>query len=168
MAKRFIETSEQVVCDEQGNERVRTTRKVVVHKMENENFYMVFTNYVGWLYNLKGVMPFKVLHYLMEHAQVNTGRVALTTGMRQEMMEELSMSRSAFWLAITQLTEANVISKVYRVNKSTGEQTESKGEFIINPEMLWKGDREKRAELRVTFEAIFKEEEFSPSLADTE
>ena len=84
------------------------------------------------------------------------------------MMEELSMSRSAFWLAITQLTEANVISKVYRVNKSTGEQTESKGEFIINPEMLWKGDREKRAELRVTFEAIFKEEEFSPSLADTE
>lgn len=155
MLKNVIETTEQIVKDELGNERVRTTKKVVVHKTENENFYMVFTNYVGWMYDLKGVVPVKVLHYLLEKAQVNTGRVALTAGMRMIMMETLGISRAAFALAIKQLIEARAISKVYRTDKDTGEQVEVKGEYFINPEMLWKGDKEKRTELKVTFEAIY-------------
>jgi len=155
MAKRVVETSEQVIKDELGNERVRTLKKVVVHRTDNENFYMVFINYVSWLYGLKGIVPVKVLHYLMEKAQINTGRVALTAGMRKVMMETLDISRSAFSLAINQLVEARAISKVFHTDKDTGEELEVKGEYWINPEMLWKGDREKRAELKVTFEAVY-------------
>lgn len=155
MVKRVVETSEQVIKDELGNERVRTLKKVVVHRTDNENFYMVFINYVSWLYGLKGIVPVKVLHYLMEKAQINTGRVALTAGMRKVMMETLDISRSAFSLAINQLVEARAISKVFHTDKDTGEELEVKGEYWINPEMLWKGDREKRAELKVTFEAVY-------------
>ncbi len=155
MAKRVIETSEQVIKDENGNERVRTTTKVVVHRTDQENFYMVFINYISWLYELKGVIPIKILHYLMEKAQINTGRVALTTGMRKIMLSTLGISRSAFALAINQLVEAKALSKVYETNEETGEQIEVRGEYFINPEMLWKGDKEKRKELKVTFEAIY-------------
>lgn len=155
MRKNVIETVEQVITDAQGNERVRTTKKVVVHKMENENFYMVFASYVGWLYDLKGVVPVKVLHYLMERVQVNTGRVALTPGMRRVMLEDLKISRAAFSMAINQLVEVKALSKIYGADKNTGEQYELKGEYMMNPEMLWKGDKDKRKELKVTFEAIY-------------
>ena len=123
--------------------------------MESENFYVVFANYVHWLYGLKGVVPVKVLHFLLEHAQVNTGRVALTPGMRKELVENLGISRGAFLQAITQLNEFGVLTKVYGVNRDTGEEYELRGEYMINPEMLWKGDKEKRKELKVTFEAIY-------------
>lgn len=155
MSKHVIETTEQVIRDAEGIERVRTTKKVVVHKMEAENFYFVFTNYVQWLYGLKGVVPVKVLHYLMEHAQVNTGRVALTPGMRMELVSKLGISRGAFIMAIKQLNDLGVLTKVYHINQQTGEQIELRGEYMLNPEMLWKGDKEKRKELKVTFEAIY-------------
>lgn len=155
MTKRIIETTEQVFRDKDGTERERTIRKVVVHKMESENFYVVFANYVHWLYGLRGVVPIKVLHFLMEHAQVNTGRVALTPGMRKELVENLGISRGAFLQAIAQLNECRVLTKVYSVNKDTGEEYELRGEYMINPEMLWKGDKEKRKELKVTFEAVY-------------
>lgn len=155
MSKHVIETTEQVFKDSDGIERVRTTKKVVVHKMETENFYFVFTNYVQWLYGLKGVVPVKVLHYLMEHAQINTGRVSLTPGMRMELVNNLGISRGAFIAAIKQLNELGVLTKVYYTDKQTGEQLESRGEYMMNPEMLWKGDKEKRKELKVTFETIY-------------
>ena len=155
MTKRVIETTEQVVKDKDGIERVRTVKKVVVHKMETENFYMVFANYVHWVYGLKGIVPIKVLHYLMENAQVNTGRVALTPGMRSDVLEVMNISRGAFFSAINQLVELGVLSKVYKTNEETGEMVERKGEYMINPEMLWKGDKEKRKELKVTFEAVY-------------
>ena len=91
----------------------------------------------------------------MKKAQINTGRVALTTGMRKIMLSTLGISRSAFALAINQLVEAKALSKVYETNEETGEQIEVRGEYFINPEMLWKGDKEKRKELKVTFEAIY-------------
>ena len=156
MSKHIIETTEQVIKDNDGVERVRTTKKVVVHKMESENFYFVFTNYVQWLYDLKGVVPVKVLHYLMEHCQINTGRVSLTSGMRMELVNDLGISRGAFIAAIKQLNDLGVLTKVYYTDKQTGEQIESRGEYMMNPEMVWKGDREKRKELKVTFEAIYE------------
>lgn len=155
MTKRVIETTEQVLKDKDGTERVRTTKKVVVHKLETENFYMVFANYVHWLYGLKGVVPVKVLHYLMEHAQINTGRVAMTPGMRRDILEDLDISRTAFTKAIDQLVELKVLSRVYRTVEETGEMIERKGEYMMNPEMVWKGDKEKRKELKVTFEAVY-------------
>ena len=156
MSKHIIETTEQVIKDNDGVERVRTTKKVVVHKMESENFYFVFTNYVQWLYDLKGVVPVKVLHYLMEHCQINTGRVSLTSGMRMGLVNDLGISRGAFIAAIKQLNDLGVLTKVYYTDKQTGEQIESRGEYMMNPEMVWKGDREKRKELKVTFEAIYE------------
>ena len=123
--------------------------------MENENFYMVFANYVGWLYNLKGVIPVKVLHFLMERAQVNTGKVSLSTGTRQLLLMTLGISRSALSLALKQLTDVGAISRLVLVDETTGAEEELRGEYMINPEMLWKGDKEKRTELKVTFEAIY-------------
>lgn len=155
MSKGYIETTVTKVKDEKGVDRVTTERKVFKHNAEGENFYMVFVNYVQWMYNLKGVVPVKILHCLMEEASVNTGIVSLSTGKRKQILMKLGISRGAFYLAINQLVEAKAISKMYIVNEETGEKVELSGDYMINPEMLWKGDKNKRKELKVTFEAIY-------------
>lgn len=158
MAKGFIENYEQSVYDENGVERVRTKRKVFAHRTDGENFYYIFANYVGWMYDLKGGIALKILLFFMEHAQLNTGKVLLTTGMRQTIVEDMEISKSAFTKAIKQLVDVRAISEVYRTNKQTGEQVKLKGEYMINPEMLWKGDKDKRTELIIEFKAIYEDE----------
>lgn len=155
MSKGYVKSTEIVIKDEYGNDRVKTTEKIFKHDAEGENFYMVFVNYVQWMYDLKGVVPIKVLHSLLEEASINTGKVSLSTGKRQQIITRLGISRCAFYKAISQLIEANAISRAYYINEDTGEQIESQGDFYINPEMLWKGDKGKRKELIVTFKATY-------------
>jgi len=155
MGKGFIESTLTKVKDENGNERVSIERKVYTHPTEGENFYFVFVNYVKWMYDLKGVVPVKVLHCLMEEASVNTGMVSISTGKRTEIITKLGISRGAFYLAINQLVEAKAITKMYMDNPETGERIEMKGNYRINPEMLWKGDKTKRNKLIVKFEAEY-------------
>lgn len=154
MSKGYVESVETTVKDEFGNDRVTTVRKVFKHKSDNENFYFVFINYVQWMYNIKGVIPIKVLHALMEETYVNTGKVSISMGKRAEIIERLGISRAGFYNAINQLVDVKVLSRVYYTNRN-GEKVESQGDFLINPEMLWKGDKEKRKELKVTFEAVY-------------
>lgn len=155
MARGYVKTIETIVKDENGNDRVRSTEKVFKHDTDVENFYIVFTNYVQWMYNLKGVVPLKILHALLEEASINTGKVSISSGKRQQLINKLGISRCAFYKAINQLAEAGAISKVHYIDEKTGEEKESQGDFLINPEMLWKGDRNKRKELIVTFKAIY-------------
>lgn len=158
MAKGYIETVDTTIKDENGNERVFTSKKIFKHNADGENFYIVFVNYVQWMYDLKGVVPLKVLHALLEEASINTGKVSLSTGQRQQIINKLGISRGGFYKAIAQLEEVKAISKVYYTDHTTGEVKESAGDYHINPAMLWKGDREKRKELKVTFEAIYQDE----------
>jgi len=155
MSRGFIESTVTKVKDEKGIDRVTTERKIFKHDAEGENFYFVFVNYVKWMYDLKGVVPVKILHCLMEEASINTGRVSLSTGKRKQILKKLGISRGAFYLAINQLVEAKAISKTYYVDEETGERLELSGDYLINPEMLWKGDKGKRKELKVIFEATY-------------
>lgn len=154
MAKGYIESTETVIKDEFGVDRVTTIKKVFKHNSDKENFYFVFVNYVQWMYDLQGIIPIKILHFLLEEAQINTGRVILSTGKKQRLIAKLGISRMSFYNAMKQLVDNKIISKIYYKSED-GEELEYKGEYMINPEMLWKGDKDKRKELKVTFEAIY-------------
>ena len=155
MGKGYIETNVTKVKDENGIERILSENKKFKYSAEGENFYVVFINYIKWMYDLKGIIPVKVLNCLMEEASINTGMVSISTGRRTEIITKLGISRGAFYLAINQLVEAKAISKMYMDNQETGERIEMKGNYMINPAMLWKGDRNTRKELIVTFETNY-------------
>lgn len=157
MAKGFIKSTESIYIDSNGQESVKTVTKEFVHKVtESEPFYMVFIDYVKWMYNVKSATTIKILHQLMEMADFNSGEVSLSTGKRKEIMNRFNISRSSFTQSLNYLIEQNILQQKFYVDQSTGEVTneEIKGEYQINPDMFWKGDLKKRKELRVTFEAV--------------
>lgn len=158
MAKHFLQEEKDVYILPDGTKKEYVRRKYLVHHTEDDPFYMTFLRYVKWIYGLTGVAPFKLLLKLIDIAQFNTGRVSLTTGKRKEIIDELCVSEVAFYKSLKQLLDQEVLYKVYKTDPDTGEQIEMKGEFFINPDMFWKGELNKRKELRVIFEAPIDDE----------
>lgn len=153
--KRIVKTTNTRILDENGLERVVTTEKTMVHKVETEAFFMTFINYVGWQYDIKSDTAKSVLSRLMELAEFNTGKVMLSPGERKRIIERLGISRVGLYKALNQLLSVGAIAKVYDTNTATGEVSEARGEYMINPEMFWRGELSKRGELIVEFKSIY-------------
>lgn len=162
MGKGFIKSNEVIYKDENGIERKRTVSKEFTHKMDQDKFYMTFIDYVKWIYGLTTITTLKVLYKLLEIAEYNTGEVSLSPGKRQEIMESISIKKSAFTQALNQLVESGALEVKYKLDNTgniiigkNGEPEIVRGEYRISPEMFWKGELKKRAELKVTFETKY-------------
>ena len=152
--KKFINSTERKVYDETGNVKVETISKTIVHKTDEDSFYMTFTNYIMWMCQVKSVATLKILYKLLEQAEFNTGNIDIPAGVRTEIETTLDICKSQFTKSITELINKNVLWQRTVLDKSTGELKPLKGCYTINPEMFWKGDLKTRRDLRVTFESI--------------
>lgn len=158
MSKGFIHSSERSFYDENGVKQVETIEKQFSYKTDEDPFYMVFIDFVKWMYNITSVNSLKLLPKLLEIAKFNTGEITLSSGVRKQIEEDLNLSPATFTRALNDLIDNGAICKVYisKTDRTTGEiiKTELKGQYTVNPEMFWKGDLKKRKELRVTFTSI--------------
>ena len=157
--KGFVTSTTRTITDENGITRERTESKQFVYRTDEDSFYAVFISYVKWLYRINSAVTIKVLLYMLDIAEFNTGRVSLTAGERSNIMEELHISSQALSRAVRELVSVEAISKNYIINRETGEQRERKGEYLINPEMFWKGELKKRRQLVVEFRSVYDDEQ---------
>lgn len=159
MGKGFIKSKERTLYDESGIKRVETTQKEFAYKTDEDSFYMVFIDFVKWMYGITSVGSLKLLPALLEVAKFNTGQISLTPGLRQQLMTRLDLSKSSFTRALNDLIDNNAIFKCYEIDEETGEITdkEIRGEYTVNPEMFWKGDLKKRKELKIIFQSTPQE-----------
>ena len=110
------------------------TQKTYTRKIETESFYMTFIDYVAPLFNLKSDVAKNVLNWMCCHAEYNTGKVQLTTNQRDLACEELGMKSNSL---------SNHLKKLKDLKLIDGDR----GDFIINPQIFWKGDTVTRNKL---------------------
>lgn len=158
MKKHFVQEFTNTYKDGNGVEQTFTEKKLIVHKTEDEPFYLTFLKYVSWIYGMTGVVPIKLVNKFMELAAFNTGRISLTSGKKQEIIEELGISEVAFYKSMNLLLEQDIIRKHNVVDSKTGEIKWSRGEYLINPDIFWKGELNKRKELQVIFKSTVSDE----------
>lgn len=146
MNEKLTQRTEVSYVDTQTGEIVATeTSKTYTKRIKSDKFYMTFIDYVAPLYNLKSDSAKSILTYMCEIAEYNTGKVALTTGVRQEL---------CYTLGISSNTLTNNLKKLKDLNLIDGE----KGDFTINPQIFWKGDTTTRdqilskEEIKITFQ----------------
>ena|SRR3982751_6176436 len=107
-----------------------------VHKIKvkpDDEFYMTYIKYMSPYYDLKYADDIKILAKMCEWAEWEKGIVYLTSGRRHEIIETLGIHNSNISKSINRLSEAKHISG-------------TRGEFIINPVIFWKGSRASRME----------------------
>lgn len=147
MAKRTVQTIVREEVDKTTGEVFTfESKKVFTEKINPEHFYMTFIDYVAPIYNLHSEVARKMLDWMCERAQYNTGIVDLSTSKRQQMCKDLSITSNQITNNLKKLKELKLIEG-------------DKGTFIINAEIFWKGDLSARREeilknknLQVSFE----------------
>ena len=158
MGKRLVSEKTEEYLDKDGSVKIRTTEKEYVVKCEQDEFYMVFVNFVRWMYNIKSIGALKLLPRLLSMAEINTGIISLVPGIRASIMEELDMSDSLFAKALKELIDNKALLREYRecTDKETGEiiKKEIRGQYRANPEMFWRGKLRDRRALRAKFDIV--------------
>lgn len=145
-------TVREYIDTETGEVTTIESSKVIRRAIKEDAFYMTFIEFISpFIDNLRTCdNARRVLTWLCMHAEFNTGKVSLTTGTRAILCKELNISSNTLTNNLKKLKEANLIN---------GE----KGNFVINPQIFWKGDLATRkklledSEIQIKFEITPKE-----------
>lgn len=98
-----------------------------------ENFYMVFLNKIAALYGITAMSDMKVMMTMCELAEYNTGTVRMSKNIREVIAQKANVNPTN-------------ISKHIKKLQTIGLVTEINKDYLINPEIFWKGTLRTRAE----------------------
>lgn len=127
-------TTREIVDPETGEIQVVETSKTFTTKVNSETFYMTFLEFAGPILGLNPSACRDLLVKMLDMAEYNTGKVSLSTAARKRLCEELKVTNNSITNYLKKLKDSKLIS---------GE----KGEFIINPQIFWKGELNARKQL---------------------
>lgn len=135
MKHKFFERQVDVVDSETGVVTgSMTTEKKFVYSVESDRFYMTFIDFAAPIYKLSSASAKSVLQWMCCNAEFNTGVVLLPSPRMKDMSNELNLPMQTIYNNLTQLKKLGLI---------TGER----GQFMLNPEIFWKGDMQARRDL---------------------
>lgn len=126
---------------ETGEEKIIEDEKEWGEYLKEDSFYTTFVKYIAPFYNLKSDTAKKLLVWLCEHAEYNTGKINLSANLRQKILKDTGIKTN------------NTITNNLKILKNSKLISGEKGEFEINPQIFWKGELKIRRE-------ILKKEEF--------
>ena len=133
--KKIVQSIEREYVDTQTGEITTVeTAKVFTERIKEDSFYMTFIDFVAPLYKLTSETARKLLTWMCEHAEFNTGKIKLTSADRKEIVSKFN---------ITNNTITNCLSTLKKLKLISG----SSGNFEINPQIFWKGDLSIRREI---------------------
>lgn len=117
------------------------------------------------MYNLKSGTTLQVLCKLLEYAEYESGEISLSTGKRQEIMDQLHITKSTLTQSIKQLLSSGALKArtkplkdakgVPIVKDGEIQKTPIRGEYMVNPNMFWKGSLKKRKDFKIIFESDY-------------
>lgn len=128
MSKRL--KNEEIVVNHTTGE-VLTISKSFTIPTNSEEFFLLFLKNLGSLYELKNATEIHVLAFLCANAKFNTNEVSLSTAKRNELMAKLKIRPQSL---------TNAIRRLRVVGLLTGD----KGEYTVNPLVMWKGSIKER------------------------
>jgi hypothetical protein len=135
VGKRYTkQTVVQKVSVETGEVHEFEVEKVFIAPTSSEPFYMTYIKNLAPLFQLSSAIEIKVLIKLCCLADFNTGRVDLSALLRKEICTELEVSPNHFTNCISNLVKKELISG-------------TRGAYVINANVFWKGDEKTRQEL---------------------
>lgn len=120
----------QYLDRETGELITSTTEKTYSYKLkDNDEFAMTYYKFIlKVMSNIKSEKTFVLFFHIMNLANYNTGEVVISSPIRKKICKEMDIKNSNFTKYINELKQHKVI-------------VGSRGLYLINPEIFWKGDR---------------------------
>ena len=113
---------------------IRGTHIVTYKRVDEEQFVKLFTAQVGAIFDLKaaGIKALTVLMWAVQYKAMGRDVVCLDRFTLDDFLGEssLTLSKATYQRGINELEKAQIIAK-----------TQKKGDYFINPNFLFNGDR---------------------------
>lgn len=151
MKKLILTSTKEIIDQTTGEVKSYESQKVFSEKITPGKFFFAFIGHMVPFYKVTNSVPVKILVWMCERAQFNTGKVLLTADERDELCKYLDISQSQLTHGLKKLKDEGLIE---------GER--GRGTFLINPEIFWKGELSERKqilenkELQISFELVDK------------
>lgn len=134
MKKLFKEVTTQMVDTSTGELISQTTSKQFVVKTNAEKFYQTYLSFMAPVLGITKGNDFKVLCGMMFFVEYDTDKVSLTPEKRKELEKLVSLQSQ---------TVSNALNNLKKLKLITG----SRGDYRIDPQVLWLGTLNTRAAL---------------------
>jgi len=134
MTKNVKNVVKTVVDQSTGEIIDQTVEKHFVSEVKTDNFFMVFFESMGAFLGLKQPADMRLIACLCKIAQFDTGVVTLSPKVRRELSKEANISLSNMSKSFKRLVESGLL-------------IEDEGDYIINPNVFWKGSMKTRTEI---------------------
>ena len=118
----------------QSTGEIVTTSKTISIPTSSEAFYMSYIENMSKIFDIKSLIDMKVLTKLSMLAGFNTGIVSLSPADRDDILNSVGINNQQMSKSLKSLVSLELISG-------------SKGRYIINPAVFWKGDAKSREAL---------------------
>lgn len=143
---------EKQTADPETGELITTLKKFRL-KIDGDNFYMSYIEYMSGFFKLKSAIDIKLLIKFCMGADYNTGKISISPAMRTEFEETLSISSSQISQSINNLKRLKLISG-------------DRGFYLINPSVFWKGQSTVRSEMIKAHHVTFSIDIYEPIITD--
>ena len=134
MKKVFKEVTTQVVDTTTGELVSQTTTKQFVIKTTPDKFYQTYLNFMAPVLGVTKGNDFKVLCGMMFFVEYDTDKVSLTPEKRKELENLVSLKSQ---------TVSNALNNLKKLKLITG----SRGDYRVDPRVLWLGTLNTRTTL---------------------
>ena len=118
----------------QSTGEIVTTSKTISIPTSSEAFYMSYIENMSKIFDIKSLIDMKVLTKLSMLAGFNTGIVSLSPADRDDILNSVGINNQQMSKSLKSLVSLELISG-------------SKGRYIINPAVFWKGSTAERTKL---------------------
>ena len=131
--------------DADGNFIGSTVTGTGVFRVQVEEYHRSYHDELSWLENIKSLVAVRVFYYLCGLITFNSTHVSIAGKHSRIIMERYGIKKVILYRALRELIDIGAICRVSEYDIGKKKYVACRGEYLVNPAMIWLGsdaDRE--------------------------
>ena len=131
--------------DAKGNFIGSTVTGTGVFRIQVEEYHRAYHDEMSWLEKTRSIATVQVFYYLCGLITFNSNYVSIAGKHSRVIMDRFGITRVTFYKSLRELMSVHAICRVLEYDAGKKRYVACRGEYFINPAMVWIGsdaDRE--------------------------
>ena len=125
--------------DAKGNFIGSTVTGTGVFRIQVEEYHRAYHDEMSWLEKTRSIATVQVFYYLCGLIAFNSNYVSLAGKHLRAIMDRFGITKVTFYKSLRELMSVNAICRVSEYDAGKKRYVACRGEYFINPAMVWIG-----------------------------
>ena len=138
-------TEVKTVYDSDGNVTGSSVVGTGIFRIQVEEYHRSYHDNLSWLDSVKSLVAVKIFYYLCGMISFNQNVVTITSQHNRRILEKYDITKVTLYKALRELQSLQAICRISELNSKTNRYEPRRGEYFVNPAMIWVGSDTDRA-----------------------